>query len=187
MGITSAANTATHTTGKDTVMTDLFTQMGSFRLGSTASTVTGTPADTVSGDLNIGYYDLTTSYQNVFTLTETTGTYNTSYNNQLSVVVEAKTSAAHADGAGNNGEVVTLRFTIDADDGVTTDYDTGDATQTGTGQDGVQQNSMGPTTSIFGTMDPNNSGGLDVTNGMNTITVAKVSSTRNDDGSASSL
>ena len=76
---------------------------------------------------------------------------------------------------------------FDADDGVITDYDTGAATSTGTAADGVQSNSMGPTSTVFGTVDPNNTGGLVVSGGMNTITVAKVTSTRRDDGSDTGL
>lgn len=188
VGIVSASNTATNTTGKDTVMTSLFSQMGSFRMGATASSITGTTSDSTSGsNLTLGYYDLTTSYQTIWILTENTGTYNTSYNNQLSIKVEGKVGASHADGRGNNGNVVTLKFTIDADDGVTTDYDGTPVSSVGTSTAGRQTNSMGPTTTVFGTIDPNTTGGLNVSNGMNTITVAKVSSTRRDDGADTSL
>jgi hypothetical protein len=181
VGIVSVTNTATNTTGKDTVMTSLFSQLGSFTMGSTSNAVTGTTSDTVAGDANLGYYDLTTSYQTLFSLTESTGTYNASYNTQLSLVVEAKVNAAHADGRGNNGNVVTLKFTIDADDGVITDYNQNAPGVTGAGTTTTENNSCGPTSTVYGTVDPNTSGGLVVSGGMNTITVAKVSSTRRDD------
>ena len=186
VGIESATNTATNHTGKDTIITSLFSQMGSFRLGATTSSITGTTSDTTGGNLSLGYYDLTTSYQTIWSLTESNSTYNATYNSQLSLVVEAKTSAAHADGRDNNGNVVTLKFTIDADDGVTQDY-TQNSTQMGSGSTVTENNSAGPTTTVFGTSDPNTNGGLVVSGGMNSITVTKVSSTRRDDGSNTSL
>ena len=182
LGLTPS-NTSTNTTGKDQVMTSLFSQMGTFRLGATASTITGTTTDSTTGsNLTLGYYDLTTGYQTIFLLTESNSTYNASYNSQLSIKVEAKTVAAHADGRDNNGAVITLKFTIDADDGVTIDYTSSPQSTVGTAEKGLQSNSMGPTTTVFGTLDPNTSGGLVVSGGMNTITVAKVSSVRRDDG-----
>ena len=187
VGIVSASNSATNTTGKDTVMTSLFSQMGSFRMGATTSSITGTTSDTVGGNLSLGYYDLTTSYQTIWSLTESTSTYNSSYNSQLSLIVEGKVSAAHADGRGNNGNVVTLKFTIDADDGVITDYNINAPGVTGTGTTTTENNSMGPTSTVYGTVDPNTSGGLVVSGGMNTITVAKVTSTRRDDNVNTSL
>ena len=186
VGIASATNTATNHTGKDTVITSLFSQMGSFRLGATTSSITGTTSDTVGGNLSLGYYDLTTGYQTIWSLTESTSTYNATYNSQLALIVEAKTSAAHGDGRGNNGNVVTLKFTIDVDDGVTLDY-TQNSSEMGTGTVVTENNSAGPTTTVFGTSDPNTSGGLVVSGGMNTITVTKVSSTRRDDGANTSL
>ena len=78
-------------------------------------------------------------------------------------------------------------FTIDANDGVITDYNENAPGVTGTGTTTTENNSCGPTSTVYGTVDTNTSGGLVVSGGMNTITVAKVTSTRNDDNGSTSL
>ena len=149
-------NTETASTAKDDILNSLNGQMGNFDLRATTSTVSGTgdgssEADSTTGsDLNIGYYDLTTSYQVIYVITESTSTYSASYDTQIFIKIEAKTSAAHADGRNNNGEVVTIRVTTEVDDGVYTDYD---ATNVAGVPSKVE--SAGPTNHLFSTVDPN--------------------------------
>jgi hypothetical protein len=164
-------NTATNSTSKDSLIQGLIDQMGTFDLRATTSTITGTTADTVGGDLNIGYYDLTTSYQTIFQLTESTGTYSATYNNYIILKIEAKTSAAHADGRNNNGEVVTIKVSTIVDDGVYTDYDATNVAGTP-----VEAESAGPTNHLYGTVDPNTTY---LTTAYDNVSVVSVSNTTN--------
>jgi hypothetical protein len=164
-------NTATGSSAKDNLIQGLIDQMGNFDLRATTSTITGTTSDTVTGDLNIGYYDLTTSYQTIFQLTESTGTYSATYNNNIILKIEAKTSAAHADGRNNNGDVVTIKVTTSVDDGVYTDYDATNFSGTP-----VEAESAGPTNHLFSTVDPNTTY---LSTAYDNVTVASVTNTTN--------
>jgi hypothetical protein len=198
------SNTATNTTGLDAVVSGLMSNITRFDLGATTSTVTGNlNADSTEGDSafnedsttpwtgSIGYYDLTTSYQTLLYYEESSGTYDYSYEGLVSIRIEAKTSTAHADGRGNNGEVVTLRVTIrQADTNYTSGVaKTGIAKEATRDYDGVsakiEENSCGPTTINFLNTDPTTAQGLGVV--YTTITVAKVSASRLDDGTTTSL
>jgi hypothetical protein len=144
-------NTSTGTTAKDSLLDGLISQTGTFDLRATTSTITGTPVDSTTGsDLSIGYYDLTTSYQTIHTITESTSTYSATYDGNITLTIQAKTSAAHADGRNNNGEVVTIKVTTSVDDGVYTDYDATNISGTP-----VESESAGPTNHLFSTVDPN--------------------------------
>ena len=169
----SITNTSTNGAGKDQVLSGLITQMGNLDMGATATTTSGSSEDTITGDQNLGYYDLTTSYQTLYQITESTSSYSASYNTQIFVRVEAKTSAAHADGRGNNGEVVTLRVTTEVDDGVYTNYTSGNVA-------GVPVNTeeAGPTTHSYSTVDPTTGEGLATV--YTNVVVAEVSNTRSD-------
>ena len=168
-------NTATGSTPKDSLIQGLIDQTGNFDLRAQNSTITGTPVDSTTGsDLTIGYYDLTTTYQTIHQLTESTSTYSATYDGQISLKIEAKTSAAHADGRNNNGEVVTIRVTCDVDDGVYTDYTPGNIS--GIPQ---EQESAGPTNHLFSTVDPNTTY---LTTAYDSVSVASVSNTTTDSG-----
>ena len=173
-------NTATNSTSKDDLIQALIDQTGTFDLRATTSTVSGTgdgssaADDTTGSDLTIGYYDLTTSYQTIHIITESTSTYSASYDGEIILKIEAKTSAAHADGRNNNGEVVTIRVTTEVDDGVYTDYDA-------TNIDGtpVETESAGPTNHLYGTVDPNTTY---LATAYDNVTVASESNTTTDSG-----
>jgi hypothetical protein len=168
-------NTATGTTPKDNLIQGLIDQTGNFDLRATTSTITGTPEDDTTGsDLNIGYFDLTTSYQTIHTITESTSTYSATYDGQITLSIEAKTSAAHADGRNNNGEVVTIRVTTEVDDGVYTDY-----SPTNLSGIPVEIESAGPTNHLFSTVDPNTTY---LTTAYDSVSVASVSNTTTDSG-----
>ena len=157
----SMSNNGGTTFGKNTVITGLMSQMGTFSLKAQASSVSGTLADSQTGDLTIGFYDLTSSYQTVFLLTETTSTYSSSYNTQLSIKVEAKCNVA--DNSGGTATVVTLRGTVDADDGVTTNAWN------------AAQESVGPTNILASTRDV---ASTYLSTVYNNVVVAQVSNTR---------
>lgn len=159
VNMTNAGGT---TYGKNTVITDLMSQMGYFTLKAQLSTTSGSITDSTTGsDLTIGFYDLTNAYQTVFVLTESTSTYSSSYNTQLSLKIEAKCNVALNTTGG--ATVVTLRSTVDADDGVTTNAWN------------AAQEEAGPSSVIASTLD------VDATyiTTYNTISVAEVSNTRN--------
>ena len=158
----SMSNNGGTTFGKNTVITGLMSQMGTFSLKAQASSVSGTTADSTTGsDLTIGFYDLTSSYQTVFILTEFTSTYTSSYNTQLSIKVEAKCDVA--DNIGGTATVVTLRGTVDADDGVTTNAWN------------AAQESVGPTSILASTRDV---ASTYLSTVYNNVVVAEVSNTR---------
>jgi hypothetical protein len=165
-------NTATGTTAKDNLIQGLIDQTGTFDLRATTSTITGTPVDSTTGsDLSIGYYDLTTSYQTIHIITESTSTYSATYDGQMILKIEAKTSAAHADGRNNNGEVVTIKVTTEVDDGVYTDYD-----PTNIAGAPVEAESAGPTNHLFSTVDPNTTY---LTTAYDNVSVASVTNVTN--------
>ena len=171
----SITNTATGTTAKDNLIQGLIDQTGNFDLRATTSTISGTTTDDTTGsDLNIGYYDLTTSYQTIHTITESTSTYSASYDGNITLTIEAKTSAAHADGRNNNGDVVTIKVTTSVDDGVYTDYDATNLVGTP-----VETESAGPTNHLFSTVDPNTTY---LTTAYDSVTVTSFSNTTNDSG-----
>ena len=157
----SMSNSGGTTFGKNTVITGLMSQMGTFSLKSQASSVSGTTADSQTGNLTIGFYDLTNAYQTVFLLTESTSTYSSSYNTKLSIKVEAKCNVAN--NSGGTATVVTLRGTVDADDGVTTNAWN------------AAQESVGPTSILASTRDV---ASTYLSTVYNSVTVAQVSNTR---------
>lgn len=92
--------------------TFLSTQVGDISLGaegtrqSNASAAGGTIATT------IGYWDLSTSYQNIFTRTAGTGVYSV-YSGDLVCTVQAmRNGAANVSGAGDNGSSILIKVTL---------------------------------------------------------------------------
>ncbi len=187
-------NSATNSTGLDTVITGLQNAISDFRMGATTSEVTGNLNDSSdAGDSSftgsttpftgaLGYYDLTTSYQTLLYLLEQSGTYDYSYEGQVAIRIEGKVNTAHGDGLGNNGDVVTLRVTLSQ----LGSNNAQSATQDFSGSHAkAEENSCGPTTINFSTVDVNTTEGL--VDMYNSITVAKVSARRIDDGVTTSL
>jgi hypothetical protein len=169
-------NTATNSTPKDNLIQGLIDQTGNFDLRATTSTISGTPVDSTTGsDLNIGYYDLTTTYQTIHTITESTSTYSATYDGQMTLTIEAKTNTVDAtDGRNNNGTVVTIRVTTEVDDGVYTDY-----SPTNLAGTPVEIESAGPTNHLFSTVDPNTTY---LTTAYDNVSVVSVSNTTTDSG-----
>ena len=157
-------NNATNSTDKDTSLTALATALGNFDMGATASTRSGSGETVTTNGLALGYYDLTTSYQTLLTLTEDSGTYS----GNIAIQIEAKTSSAHADSRGNNGEVVTLRCSALQNESVRDDYTSGNVDAIN-----VEEEAMGTSDFAFHTMDPTTAQGL--TTVYTNITVAEVS------------
>lgn len=168
------SNTATNSTGKDAVVSQLITEIGAFTLGSTTSAVSGTlnteggnPDILTTDGRTLGYYDLTTSYQTIILYTESSGTYDGSYDDLIQIKIEAKTDAVGGV-RGSNGTVVTLKVSFLINDTVRTNYGSGNLANVP-----VKMESCGPTSVISSTIDPNTSEGLSTV--YTSITVADVS------------
>ena len=143
-------NNKTGTTGKDTSVDALITALGNFDLRATTNTRSGS-GETLGGDQNLGYYDLTTSYQTLMTVTEDSGTYS----GNIQIKIEGKTDSAHADARGNNGINVTLKVSILLNDTTRTDYTSGNTSGVN-----VEEEAAGPTDIAFHTVDPTTAQGL---------------------------
>jgi hypothetical protein len=159
-------NAATNSTAIDTSYGQLITALGNFDMGATTSARSGSGETLTTDGSALGYYDLTTSYQTLIKLTQDDGTYSGAH----SITVEAKTSAAHADGRGNNGEVVTLKVSIATTE---TSPATDDYTSGNLASQNVEANAGGPTDVAFHTVDPTTGEGLATV--YTSITVAEVS------------
>ena len=146
-------NAATNSTGIDTSYNALISALGNFDMGATTSARSGTGETLTTDGSALGYYDLTTGYQTLIKLTQDDGTYSGSH----SITVEARTSASHADGRGNNGEVVTVRVSIATTE---TSPALDDYTEGNTDTVAVEANAGGPTDVAFHTVDPTTGEGL---------------------------
>ncbi len=168
------SNAATNNTGKDAVVSQLISEIGAFTLGATASAVSGTlntsggnPDILTTDGRGLGYYDLTTSYQTIILYTESSGTYDGSYDNLIQIKIEAKTNATGGV-RGSNGTVIHLQVSFLINDTVRTDYTAGNLAKVP-----VKMESCGPTSVLSSTIDPNTTAGLSTV--YTTITVASVS------------
>ena len=157
----SLTNTGANSTGKDTSVGGLITSMGTFDIKSTTSARSGSGDTATTEATTTGYYDLGTGYTTLLHLDESAGTYT----NNIEVKIEAKVSAAHGDGRGNNGEVVTVKCSVLLNDSTTTDYTTGNLNSTH-----VEEEAAGLTDWAFRTIDPTTAQGLATV--YTTITVA---------------
>jgi len=147
INITRTGNGGASATSKDTSVDDLITALGNLQLKSQTSSRSGT-GETVSTDgTNIGFYDLTTSYQTIIELTQDSGTYTSMY-----FKVEAK-----ADAAAGSATVVTIQTSI-------VDPDAGDDTYTDGNTEAVDQyaNFIGTTNVILKTVNPTTAEGLEI-------------------------
>jgi len=146
-------NAATNSTGIDTSYNALISALGDFDMGATTSARSGTGETLTTDGSALGYYDLTTGYQTLIKLTQDDGTYSGAH----SITVEARTSAPHADGRDNNGEVVTVRVSIATTE---TSPALDDYTAGNTDAVNVEANAGGPTDVAFHTVDPTTGEGL---------------------------
>ena len=154
-------NTATNSTGKDTSVSALITALGNFDIGSQASTRSGSGETVTTNGLANGYFDLSTSYTTLLELTEDSGTYT----GNIALKIEAKVSAAHADGRNNNGEVVTVKCSVLLNDTTRTDYTTGNVDTVN-----VEEEAAGPTDWAFHTVDATTAEGLSTVYSTSSVT-----------------
>jgi hypothetical protein len=167
------SNAATNSTGKDSVVSQLITEVGAFTLGATTSAVSGTLNTGAGQDIltddgrALGYYDLTTSYQTIILYTESSGTYDGSYDDLIQIKIEAKTNATGGV-RGSNGTVITLKVSFLINDPVRTNYGAGNKNNTA-----QKAESCGPTSVLSSTIDPTTAQGLATV--YTTITVASFS------------
>jgi hypothetical protein len=147
INITRTGNGGTSATSKDSSVSELITGLGNFQLKSQTSSRSGS-GETLSTDgTNIGFYDLTTSYQTIIELTQNSGTYTTMF-----FKVEAKANAA-----AGSATVVTIKTSI-------VDPDAGDSEFTAGNTSAVDRyaNFIGTTNVILKTVDPTTAEGLSV-------------------------
>jgi len=145
INITRTTNAGTAATSKDSSVDELITGLGNFQLKSQTSSRSGS-GETLSTDgTNVGFYDLTTSYQTIIELTQNSGTYTTMF-----FKVEAKANAA-----AGSATVVTIKTSI-------VDPDAGDSEFTAGNTSAVDQyaNFIGTTNVILKTVNPTTAEGL---------------------------
>jgi len=133
-------------TSKDSSVDELITAMGNFDIGSVVSTRSGS-GETLSTDgFALGVSDLTTSYQTIFLLTQSSGTYTS-----MTLKGEAKVD----NGTYGTDKVVTVKMTL-------TDADGGDSEFTSGNTSGVDQyaNFIGQTDFSLHTVNPTTDQGL---------------------------
>jgi len=145
INITRTANGGASATSKDSSVDDLITGLGNFLLKSQTSSRSGSTETLTTDGTNVGFYDLTTSYQTIIELTQDSGTYTSMY-----FKVEAK-----ADAAAGSAQVVTIKTSI-------VDPDAGDDEYTAGNTDAVDQyaNFIGTTNVILKTVNPTTAEGL---------------------------
>ena len=145
INISRTGNGGSSATSKDNSMSELVTGLGDFKLGSVASTRSGTTETLSTNGLAIGFNDLTTSYQTILQLTQNSGTYTSMY-----VKIEAKANAAVG-----SATAVTIKTSL-------VDPDGGDGTFTSGNTSGVDQyaNFIGTTNVILKTVNPTTAQGL---------------------------
>jgi len=145
INITRTGNGGSSATSKDDSVDQLISALGDFRLKSQNSSRSGTGETLTEDGTNVGFYELTTSYQTIIELTQDSGTYTTMF-----FKVEAK-----ADAAAGSASVVTIRTSI-------VDPDSGDSEFTAGNTSGVDQyaNFIGTTNVVLKTVNPTTAEGL---------------------------
>lgn len=144
---TRTTNAGASATSKDSSVSDLITAMGNVQIKSQLSTRSGSGETLTTDGFNIGFNDLTTSYQTIMELTQNSGTYIS-----MNIKLEAKANAAQG-----SATVVTVRTAI-------IDPDAGDSEFTSGNTSSVDQyaNFIGTTNVILKTVDPTTAEGLSV-------------------------
>ena len=133
-------NAGASATSKDTSVDNLITAMGNVHIKSQESTRSGSGETLTTDGFNIGFNDLTTSYQTIMELTQDSGSYTS-----MNIKLEAK-----ADAAQGSATVVTVRTSI-------IDPDVGDSEFTAGNTESIDQyaNFIGTTNVILKTLNPN--------------------------------
>jgi hypothetical protein len=105
IAVSRTANGGSSATAKDSSVDELITGLGDFQLGAQISTRSGS-TETQTGDLTLGFYNLTTAYQTICTITQANGVYS----GYMNIKIEAK---ADATVSGGTATVVTIKTTIE--------------------------------------------------------------------------
>jgi len=145
MKFTRVGNGGGSATAKDASVDELISAVGNFDLKQATSSRSGSGETLTTDGLAIGAVDLTTSYQTLMLLTQSSGTYT-----DMTIKVEAKANAAYA-----TATVVTMKYTL-------TDADGGDAEFTDGNTDSIDQfeNFIGITDFALHTVNPTTAQGL---------------------------
>jgi len=104
INVTRTGNGGTSATSKDSSVDQLITGLGDFKLGAQISTRSGN-TETQTGDLTLGFHDLTAAYQTICIITQDSGTYS----GFMNIKIEAKADALVS---GGTATVVTIKTTI---------------------------------------------------------------------------
>ena len=145
MKFTRPSNGGGSATDKDDSMDEMIAAIGNFDLKSQVSTRSGSGETVTTNGLALGVFDLTTSYQTLLRLTQSSGTYTSMY-----VDIQAKLNAAIA-----SAVTITLRTELN-------DPDAGDDEYTSGNLSSIDQyeNFVGVTDVALHTVNPTTAQGL---------------------------
>jgi len=146
VNLTRNGNGGSAKTAKDDSVDEMIAAMGNFDIGSLVSTRSGSGETLTTDGFAVGFQDVTTSYQTVFLLTQSSGTYTS-----MTLKGELKGNAT----AGSTVNV-TIKMTL-------TDADSGDAEFTDGNTESIDQfeNFLGITDFATKLMLPTTAQGLD--------------------------
>jgi hypothetical protein len=162
INVTRTGNGGSAATAKDLSIDDLIDSLGNFQIKATTSIYSDdgstnvnltTDGSTTSTDLNIGFYDLTTTYQTILVLRQDFATYEF-----MQFRIEAKLDAAPG-----SSTVMTIRTSLlDPQNSATDGLGRPDNTYTAGNTSGVDQyaNWIGVTNVILTFVNPNTDEGL---------------------------
>ena len=119
---TRNGNGGSSATSKDGSVDELISAVGNFDMGSTTSTRSGSGETVTTNGLSLGAADLTTSYQTLLRLTQSSGTYTSMF-----IDIDAKINASYG-----SGTVITMRYQL-------SDPDSGDSEFTSGNTNSVDQ------------------------------------------------
>jgi len=111
-------HTGSTSSAKNTEWNQLATQSGTIVLGASTTSKNGGSGTVSTLATTTGYYDLSTTDTVIFKQFADSSPYTTNY-----IEVRAKVSAAHSDGNGNNGNVITLTISYRDDAADSTSFD----------------------------------------------------------------
>jgi len=146
VNLTRVGNGGSSATAKDSSVDEMISAMGNFDIASLASTRSGSGETLTTDGFAIGFQDVTTSYQTVFLLTQSSGDY-------TSMTLKGEIKGNATQGSTTN---VTIKMSL-------TDADSGDGTFTTGNLDTVDVNANAIGTTDFATklMLPTTAQGLD--------------------------
>ena len=134
VNLTRVGNGGSSATAKDSSVDEMISAMGNFDIASLASTRSGSGETLTTDGFAIGFQDVTTSYQTVFLLTQSSGDY-------TSMTLKGELKGNATQGSTTN---VTIKMSL-------TDADSGDGTFTTGNLDTVDVNANAIGTTDFAT------------------------------------